>query len=129
MGFKPKFKRGGRGLYCYNMKEGVEVAIENGKYDIDIAKNTGMDITTVRNWFRTGNGSKESAIKLGEYISKIEAEKFIDQPTTNDGQVVKIAQLLENLGLDPSLPYLFIPHEKLEEVICNKEGIIIKLIR
>jgi len=101
MSAKPKFKRGGKGLYCENMKELITEANIKGFSDLDIAKEVGVDRSTVRNWWRRNRGDKEKAIKLytfvsGEaYIGSLESENSSEPSAQDRDRVAEIVRWFE----------------------------------
>ena len=93
MGRKPKFKRGGRGLYCENMKELIEDANAVGLSDLDIAKNVGAAQSTVRNWWDKNVGDKKLAIKLYRLTCHIESGNSFDYSVEKDDRDTNIPHI------------------------------------
>lgn len=117
-----KYERGGRGLYCKNMKELIEDANAVGLSDLDIAKRVGVAQSTVRNWFKTNNGDKKYAIKLYQLTNQIESGKSIDLSAQKDDKKAKLERWLEEgkqYGLNYSVN-MPISAEELKEIILRR---------
>jgi len=83
MSTKPKFRRGGRGLYCINMDKLIDEANGKGLSDLEISQKLGCAQSTVRNWYKTKNGDKKLAIKLYQLTNSIKSIEFIE-PNQNE---------------------------------------------
>jgi transposase-like protein len=83
------------------MKDIIKEAEDKGLSRADIARIAGVDPSTVRNWWNTGNGSLKPARMLKAHLDNIGSVEPIDQ-STDEEQIMKIARWLkegQNLGI------------------------------
>lgn len=99
MGTVPKWKRGGRGLYCENMNELVEELNKMGYCDLEIAQKVGAAQSTVRNWVKNKDGDKKFARKLYQLIRDNRSVEAIDQSVQKEEKITEIRNFeSDNLG-------------------------------